>query len=73
MNWIRVEDRLPTAADANIMNCVIVWHRYNGTMVFGWHQVEENQFITHWMPCPSVPPDFPEHYKKLWTPCRSEA
>ena len=53
--WISVDERLPGPADADIWQCVIVWHQFNGAMTMGWHQVEKNRFVTHWRPCPPKP------------------
>ena len=55
MDWIRVSDRLPGPADSDAQQCVIAWHIYNGAMMMGWHQVERNRYVTHWMPCPPKP------------------
>lgn len=55
MGWIDIADRLPGPADSDAQQCVIVWHFYNGVMVMGWHQVETNRYVTHWMPCPKAP------------------
>ena len=55
MGWIDIADRLPTSADGDAWQCVLAWHRYNGAMVIGWHQVGQNSYITHWQPCPKAP------------------
>lgn len=55
MDWISIEERLPGPADADAQQCVIVWHIYNGAMMMGWHQVESNRYVTHWMHCPPKP------------------
>lgn len=59
--WISVQDRRPTADDADVYGCVEVWHIWQGVMIMGWHQVDNNRFVTHWMPTP----DPPENHKKL--------
>lgn len=58
--WINIREQTPTAADADEWGCVLVWHRYNGTQVTGWHNivVHENpdgDLITHWRHCPPPP------------------
>ena len=63
--WIRVSERLPGPADSDVQQCVIVWHRLQGVMYTGWHQVENNRFITHWMPVPPPPADYDARYRAL--------
>ena len=66
MDWISVKERLPTARDADAQQCVLAWHRFNGAMTMGWHQVEANPYATHWMPLPPPPEGYTEHYRELW-------
>lgn len=61
--WISRNERLPTAKDADLQNCVIVWHLYNGVMVTGYRFAAENKLNTHWMRCMEAPKDFPEEYQ----------
>ena len=56
--WIDANDRKPGQKDADKKNCVIAWHRYNGTMVVGWHQFGWKQFLTHWKPALPPPPGY---------------
>ena len=48
--WISVSERLPTAQDADMGGCVLVWHIHQG-----WHQVDKNRFFSHWMTLPEPP------------------
>ena len=48
IQWVPVTERMPTEKDADPQRCVLVWHAYQGVMVTGWHQINGNQFITHW-------------------------
>lgn len=59
--WIDAKDRKPTKDDADKKGCVLVWHRYDGAMVTGWHQFDTNAngFLTHWAPKPKPPEGFP--------------
>ena len=70
--WISKAERLPGPADADNQQCVVVWHELNGAMIIGWRQVEDNRFMSHWMPCPPAPQDYPEHYRKMWEKRGSE-
>jgi hypothetical protein len=58
-DWIDARYRKPTKEDADHKGCVIAWHRYDGTMVTGWHQFGRSEFYTHWMPAPKPPKGFP--------------
>ena len=62
-DWIPREERLPTEADADAFNCVIVYHVFNGVMITGWHRVADNRFISHWTHTPPDPPDIDPEYK----------
>lgn len=64
--WISRAERLPGPADADPQQCVVAWHEMNGAMITGWRQFETNRFLTHWMPCPTAPRDYPEHYRQVW-------
>ena len=44
--WISVSERLPTAQDADMGGCVLVWHIHQGMLVMGWHQVDKNRFFS---------------------------
>ena len=48
IQWVPVTERMPTEKDADPQRCVLAWHVYQGVMVTGWHQIDGNQFITHW-------------------------
>lgn len=58
-DWIDADERKPTQADADHKGCVVAWHKYNGTMVTGWHQFHRNGFFTHWQHTPKAPEGFP--------------
>lgn len=58
--WIKKADRPPTKADCDPLGCVVVYHIYQGTMVYGLQNFLDNEFMTHWMKTP--PP--PEEYRK---------
>lgn len=64
--WISVNERLPTAKDADVCRCVIAWHRHNGTVVTGYRQVRDNPYLTHWQRCPDAPGDYPDKYRRVW-------
>ena len=68
--WISKAERMPGPADADLQQCVVVWHELNGAMITGWHQLEENRFMTHWMPCPPAPTDYPQSYQDTWNNTR---
>lgn len=53
--WIRMRQRRPTAEDCDHNGCVLVWHIYNGAMVYEWRNAIENQLIVAWMPTPKAP------------------
>ena len=63
-DWISVDERMPTEADADEFNCVIVWHVYNGVMITGWHNVAYNRFISHWVPTIPRPENIDPKYKQ---------
>ena len=54
-DWIPRTQRLPTQADADEQGRVLYWHRYQQTMVLGWHQMAHNEFLTHWQKTPPAP------------------
>lgn len=56
--WIKAEERPPTSADADEWGCVLVWHMYQGPMITGWRQVENNCFMTHWQHTPMPPKEY---------------
>ena len=53
--WIRLQDHPPTAQDADVQGCVVVWHVYNGAMIMAWQLVAQHGTVTHWMPTPQPP------------------
>lgn len=65
MDWISKAARLPGPADSDAQQCVVVWHDLNGAMITGWHQVEANQYMTHWMPCPPPPEGTRAHERMM--------
>lgn len=62
--WIHAAERMPTAEDADEWGCVLVWHFYQGPMVTGWRQVEQNSFMTHWRHTPRPPMGYRDMQKK---------
>lgn len=54
-NWIDAKQRKPEKADSDAYSCILAYHRYNGAMVTGWHQIGVNTLYTHWMPLPPPP------------------
>lgn len=63
-DWVDRDERLPTEKDADAQGCVIVWHVYNGVMVTGWFNVENNRFISHWIPAITRPKNIDPKYKQ---------
>lgn len=63
-DWIDRDERLPTEADADEFNCVLVWHVYNGVMITGWHNVAGNRFISHWTHTIPRPASIDPKYKQ---------
>jgi len=53
--WIDAQQRRPGPDDADVFNCVLVYHQYNGAMVTGYRQFDMNPMLTHWMPLPKPP------------------
>ena len=35
--------------------CVLVWHVIQGVLVYQWHMVMKNEYITHWTKLPEGP------------------
>ena len=52
MKWIDKNTRQPTARSADAHGRVLVWHAYNGMMVFTPRDARKNRFVTHWTPTP---------------------
>lgn len=63
-NWIPKSERLPKPEDADPQQCVVAWHEYNGAMIIGWRQVEENRYVSHWQPCP-LPPEGTRAHERM--------
>lgn len=57
--WIPLSERRPTAEDGDAQKCVLVWHELSGCLLTGFHNIRDNEFITHWMPLPKRPADLP--------------
>lgn len=53
--WNLCADRMPKERDADAWGCVLVWHKYQGVMVTGWHRVQENEFYVAWARTPMGP------------------
>ena len=53
--WIPLSERRPTAEDGDAQKCVLVWHELSGCLLTGYHNIRNNEFITHWMPLPKRP------------------
>lgn len=60
--WIDASARPPTREDANIQNCVLAWHCYDGPQIIGWWQIARNAMLVYWRPLP--PP--PSAYREIW-------
>lgn len=61
VDWIEKAKQPPTEADADPMGCVLVWHLYQGVMVYGWRNANENRFMTHWARTPQRPEGLDKH------------
>lgn len=59
--WVASVERLPTAEDANVTNCVLARHCLDGIMVTGWRRFEDEKRLTHWMRTPPPPVDAEKH------------
>lgn len=53
--WISRDVQLPTKADADITNCVLIMQGEEGITVTGWHQMQHNKNYNQWMPTPLPP------------------
>ena len=53
--WIALGERMPTEADADAQQCVLVWHELSGCLICNVHNIHSNSFLTHWRPLPSRP------------------
>lgn len=54
--WIRMDERMPTEADADMQGCVLAWRLYQHTMVMHIRNLRSfGALITHWMPTPAGP------------------
>lgn len=54
--WISVEERLPTEADADDVGAVLAIHKAARKKYYHWRSVADNPFdFTHWMPLPQPP------------------
>ena len=49
-DWVKPSERTPTALDADVQGCIIVWHKYNGCMLMNWHLAWNNPYVLAWMP-----------------------
>ncbi len=59
--WIPAGERLPDSRDANPLGVVIVKDSRGDIRLRGWHMVNMESEITHWMRTP----DAPDHYLEL--------
>ena len=50
-----MRERLPMRCEADAQGCVLVWHEFNGCMLYSWDRITHNRFITHWMVLPGRP------------------
>lgn len=62
--WICAMEHLPTAEDADDWGCVLVWHRYQGPMITGWRQVQNNGHMTHWQRTPAAPENYRDIHRE---------
>ena len=61
--WIASAQRLPTAEDGDVQNCVLARHAFDGIQVTGWRRFHHDTALTHWMRMPD-PPKEAEKYKE---------
>lgn len=54
-DWLVKTQTPPTAEDSDTAGCILVWHQYQGVMVYNWREAIINRFITHWMRAPGAP------------------
>lgn len=62
--WISAAERRPTAADADIMQCVLARHEFDGLRVTGWRQFRRDRYLTHWQRTPEPPVDYKDYVNK---------
>lgn len=55
--WVASVERKPAKEDADVMNCVLARHAYDGIIVTGWRRFEEEKRLTHWRRTPEPPTD----------------
>lgn len=53
--WHDMEKREPTREDTDPQECVLVWHMYNGVMLYHYKQAISSDYIRYWMRCPEKP------------------
>jgi len=61
--WISTADRRPTEADADIFQCVLARHEFDGLRVTGWRRFHSDKYLTHWQHTPEPPVDYMEYRK----------
>lgn len=54
-DWIDKRERMPELDEIDPTGCVLAWHVYNGAMITGTQNVDENPYITHWLPALAGP------------------
>ena len=59
-DWISLAERAPTSRDANPLGVVIVRNSHGDIRLRGWHSVNRESSITHWMPTPDAPDNYLE-------------
>lgn len=62
--WIDASITKPTQADADIQNCVLAWHIYDGLQITGWWQFEINKLLIYWQRSPRPPTKYREKWEK---------
>lgn len=53
--WVKLSERKPTKADADIQGCVLLWHEMNGVLLMDYRFCESSKFITDWQRVPQPP------------------
>lgn len=63
-DWIDASKIKPTQDDADVQNCVLAWHCYDGARITGWWQLLQNKMLTHWQRMPPPPISYREKWEK---------
>lgn len=63
--WIPASSRLPTKADGDINECVLIKDDEDGIIVSGWHRFQRDRFCVAWQHMPPPPDNYLE-YRNLF-------